>query len=273
MNDAPVTRAAMLIIGNEILSGRTRDANLAYAAEFLNARGVVMSEARVVRDEAAVIIEALNELRRRYDYVLTSGGLGPTHDDMTSEAIAQAFGVPCEHSDDAAAVMAAYYGGREHLTEARLRMARLPRGALPIENPVTGAPGFQILNVFAFAGVPKIQQAMLQGVAHRFEGGEPLTTHTLRADTGESAVAELMRAVQADYPDVSVGSYPTVRPDGRPLVRIVCRGTDVLRLHDCLERLRADLKTANVPAVLELPPAAEVTDADDHDIAGDDCVI
>lgn len=272
MSEAHSVRAAMLIIGDEILSGRTRDANLAYTATFLNTLGVSMCEARVVRDVPEAIIDALNALRRQYDYVFTSGGLGPTHDDITADCIADAFGVPCEHSDDAAAAMAAYYGGYEHLTAARLRMARLPRGALPIENPVSGAPGFQILNVFALAGIPKVQQAMLQGLAHRIVGGTPVSTHTLRVNTGESAISDLMRAVQADFTDVSVGSYPGQTPDGAPLVRIVMRATDVLTLHDCLERMRDALRSQELDPLLELPSAAPSED-DSAEFSGDDCGI
>ncbi len=254
--------AAMLIIGNEILSGRTQDTNLSHAGKFLGECGIDMCEARVVPDQAHEIIAALNALRRKYTYVFTSGGIGPTHDDITAQCVADAFGVPLEENPDAVAVMAAYYGSHEALTPARLRMARLPHGAIPIENPITGAPGFRMINVFVMAGIPRVQKGMLESIRHQLNHGSPLATQTLRAQTGESRIADLMANVQEQFSSVNIGSYPSVQ-DGHALVRIVCRGRDVVALYECMMQLKAQLSAQDIEHCLEIPPETVPQSPDD----------
>lgn len=202
--------AAILAIGDELLSGRTRDANMHYLANWLTERGVALREARVVPDDMAAIGTALNALRGAYDYVFTSGGIGPTHDDITVDAIAAALGVPVIEHPRAAAMIRAYYDSRGlEVTPARLRMARTPDGAALIENPVTGAPGVRIGNIFVMAGVPKIFEAMLNAIDSEIERGE--ITFSLAATARglpESVIADQLREIQAALKGVAIGSYP-----------------------------------------------------------------
>jgi molybdenum cofactor synthesis domain-containing protein len=206
----PQKSAAILVIGDEILSGRTRDANLHHLAGWLCERGVALKEARVVGDDQADIVSALNALRARYDYVFTSGGIGPTHDDITYDAVAQAFGAPIEPQPDAVRLITSYYEGRgEQATPARLRMALMPRGAELIPNPVSGAPGVKMANVFVMAGVPSIFKGMLNAVEGAIEKG-PLTHSRAATAHGlaESRIAEQLRAIQSAVSGVAIGSYP-----------------------------------------------------------------
>jgi molybdenum cofactor synthesis domain-containing protein len=198
--------AAMLIIGNEILSGRTQDANLAHFAKTLGARGIVMKEARIVADTPIAIVEAVHTLRKAYDLVFTTGGIGPTHDDITADCIAQAFGVPLAEDAQALATLERYYGGA--LNPGRRRMARVPRGASLIPNPVSGAPGFRLGNVLVMAGVPRINQAMLNEVIDTLPGGAPRLEAIVSAAVAEGSIAEALRAIAARHPDVEIGSYP-----------------------------------------------------------------
>jgi molybdenum cofactor synthesis domain-containing protein len=201
--------AAMLIIGDEILSGRTRDANLAHLAAALAAKGIDLREARIVPDVEAEIVAALDALRSRYDHVFTSGGIGPTHDDITADAVARAFGVGIDVREDARAILATHYADPEReLNAARLRMARIPDGAILIENPVSKAPGFSIGNVHVMAGIPAVFAAMLEGLLPRLTGGAPLLSETLTVEHPEGLVAGPLRALAADHPAVSIGSYP-----------------------------------------------------------------
>jgi molybdenum cofactor synthesis domain-containing protein len=201
--------AAMLTIGDEILSGRTRDANLPHLAEALTAKGIALREARVVPDDEAEIVAAVNALRARYTCVFTSGGIGPTHDDITADSVAAAFGVAIGVRDDARAILAAHYPNPEvDLNEARLRMARIPDGAVLIENPVSRAPGFSLGNVHVMAGVPAIFQAMLAGLLPRLTGGRPLLSETVRVDRPEGEIAGPLRRVAEAHPAVTIGSYP-----------------------------------------------------------------
>ena len=209
MTEKTVT-ACVLIIGNEILSGRTRDANLAYLGTRLNELGVRLMEARVIPDRVGVIVETLNEVRQRFDYVLTTGGIGPTHDDITAECVARAFGVPLIEHPEARAILEAHYGPDE-LNEARLRMAKTPEGASLIENPVSKAPGFQIGNVFVMAGIPAIMKAMFENLRHRLTGGRPLLSKAVVAALPESYLAPGLGAIQARYPEIEIGSYPFYR--------------------------------------------------------------
>jgi molybdopterin-biosynthesis enzyme MoeA-like protein len=216
--------AAVLVIGNEILSGRTRDANLAHLGERLAALGVRLREARVVEDVEADIVAAVDALRKCHDFVFTTGGIGPTHDDITTVAVARAFGVAVERSAEAEARLTAYYGAA-NLNPARLRMADVPSGAELIDNPVSAAPGYRIENVYVFAGVPRIMQGMFDAVAHRFSGAAPIVARSVSGHLRESLLAEGLARIQARYPELALGSYPFARDD-RVGTSIVARGTD-----------------------------------------------
>lgn len=207
--------AAVLLIGDEILSGRTKDKNLGFIADYMTALGIDLREARLVPDVEDEIVAALNALRQRYTYVFTTGGIGPTHDDITADAVARAFGVPCEHDPRAVEILLAYFKemGRE-ANEARMRMARMPRGASLIDNPVSRAPGFQMGNVFVMAGVPKIMNAMMEDVATRLIRGVPMTSKTVEFRGGEGDAAKPLGEIQKAYPSVVIGSYPFQAPDG-----------------------------------------------------------
>ena len=217
--------AALLIIGNEILSGRTQDANLAFIARHLGALGIRFRETRVVPDEEAEIVAAVNALRARYTYVFTTGGIGPTHDDITAECIAKAFGLPLIRNAEAVRRLEAHYAGTGMLNEARLRMANTPEGAILIDNPVSTAPGFQIGNVFVMAGVPVIMQAMLTGIGDRLVGGPVVKTKSVASSVPEGTFADALRAIAADYPSVDIGSYPAFRK-GQVSTALVLRCTD-----------------------------------------------
>ena len=231
--------AAMLVIGDEILSGRTRDSNTHHLAGELTARGIRLMEARVVADEQPAIVEAVNALRARWDHVFTSGGIGPTHDDITADAIAAAFDAPISHRADAMALLSAHYASREMaFNEARQRMARIPDGAVLIDNPISVAPGFSMQNVHVMAGVPNIFQAMLAGVLQGLQGGAPLLSQSLRVNRGEGEIAGPFGALAAEFPDLSMGSYPfTV--NGVFGTNLVIRGTDAARLDAAMIRLQA----------------------------------
>ncbi len=227
MAEQPVT-AGLLVIGNEILSGRTQDANIAHLGHRLNEIGVRLLEVRVVPDIEAEIVDAVNALRARFDYVFTTGGIGPTHDDITAASIAKAFDVPLIQNPEARARLEGNYRSGD-LNEARLRMANTPEGASLIDNPVSAAPGFQMGNVFVMAGIPVIMQAMFESVVHRLVGGKPLVSRTLTVSVPEGKIAAGFGALQATYPDVEMGSYPFSR-DGRFATRLVLRASDEDRL-------------------------------------------
>ena len=223
---AKTVTAGVIIIGNEVLSGRTRDANLNYLARRLDETGVRLMEARVIPDSEAVIVEALNETRAAYDYVITTGGIGPTHDDITSAAVAKAFGVEVERSEAAMKMLRQHYSERpEDLNEARRKMADVPAGAELIENPVSKAPGYRIGNVFVLAGVPMIMEAMFEGIKDRLKGGPPMHSLTVSAYLVEGVLAAGMGEIQERFTEVEVGSYPFMRT-GRLGVSIVFRSTD-----------------------------------------------
>lgn len=232
-----IVTAAMLVIGNEILSGRTRDANMHYLAGKLTEMGIRLREARVVPDIEETIIAAVNELRARYDYVFTSGGIGPTHDDITADCIAKAFGVSIDVQAEARRRLEAHYEAGM-LNAARLRMARIPDTATLIDNPVSAAPGFRIGNVMVMAGVPMIFQAMVASVAPTLIGGDKLLSRTVLAFVPEGAVAEDLGSLQQQYPDVDMGSYPAFRA-GRASTAIVLRSTDKSRLDQAAEAMYA----------------------------------
>ncbi len=236
---APKTvTAAVLVIGNEILSGRTKDVNLAYLAAELNKLGVRLMEARVVPDIEAHIIAAVNALRAQFDYVFTTGGIGPTHDDITAECVAKAFGVPLLRHPEAVRILASRFKDPAELNEARLRMANVPEGGVLVENPVSGAPGFQIGNVFVMAGVPSIMQAMFQGLKHRLTGGAVVLSRTVATNLPEGKIAERLAALQAAHQEVEIGSYPFYR-QGRFGVSLVIRAVDAA----AIGRTAAELRT------------------------------
>lgn len=231
--------AAVLLIGDEILSGRTKDKNLGYIADYLTAMGIDLKEARVVADIEEEIVAAVNALRSRYTYVFTTGGIGPTHDDITADAMARAFGVPIDHDPQAVEILLAYFKelGREP-NEARMRMARVPKGATLIDNPVSKAPGFQIGNVFVMAGVPKIMNAMMDNLAPRLTRGVPMQSRIVEFRGGEGDAAKPLGDIQKAYPEVVIGSYPFQAPDGFA-TNLVLRSRDEGRLEEALAAVRA----------------------------------
>ena len=243
--------AAVLIIGDEILSGRTADTNLNTIARFLAALGVDLMEARTVGDRPGQIVEALNALRTGHDYVFTTGGIGPTHDDITADCVAEAFGVGIAERADALAILERRYG--DELNEARRRMARIPDGGLLISNPVTDAPGFQMGNVFVMAGVPRIMTAMLEDVAPRLRTGAVVHARTLRViGVGEGAIAApLAEAAKAER-DLSFGSYPFgAGSDGEIGTNLVVRGRDAAKVEAAVAALAKVLAAAGVVTALQ----------------------
>jgi len=229
--------AAMLVIGDEILSGRTRDANMHHLAGELTRAGIDLCEVRVVRDEAGAITAAVRALSGAYHVVFTSGGIGPTHDDITADAVARAFDRPIDVRADARAVLAAHYEPRgQELNAARLRMARIPDGATLIDNPVSAAPGFTIGNVHVMAGVPSIFEAMVASVLPTLTGGAPLLSQAYDVWRGEGDIAGPLSDLAARYPDLSLGSYPFQR-DGCHGAQVVIRGPDGARVDAAMAEL------------------------------------
>ncbi|VVS97576.1 Molybdenum cofactor biosynthesis domain protein [Roseovarius sp. EC-HK134] len=233
----PNPTAAMLVIGDEILSGRTRDANMHYLAGEVTKVGIDLKEVRVVSDDPGAIVAAVQALSAGYDHVFTSGGIGPTHDDITAENVAAAFDRPISVRDDARAILAAHYDARgQELNAARLRMARIPDGATLIDNPISAAPGFTIENVHVMAGVPSIFQAMLASVLPKLTGGAPILSQALEIRRGEGDIAGPLSDLAERYPDLSIGSYPFIR-DGCYGAQIVMRGQDGARLEAAMSEL------------------------------------
>jgi molybdenum cofactor synthesis domain-containing protein len=233
----PNPTAAMLVIGDEILSGRTRDANTHHLAQELTKVGIDLREVRIVSDDRGAIVSALNALRAAHDTVITSGGIGPTHDDITADCVAAAFGVPIDVREDARALLQAHYDRRGmEFNDARKRMARIPDGATLIENPVSIAPGFSIGNVHVMAGVPSVFQAMVASVIPTLTGGAPILSQTLRVDRGEGDIAGPLAQIAADFPDLSIGSYP-FQQNGAYGSNVVVRGTDGARIDHAMARL------------------------------------
>jgi molybdenum cofactor synthesis domain-containing protein len=221
-----IVTAAMIVIGDEILSGRTKDRNIGHLADILTAIGIELREVRIVADDEEAIAEAVNALRAKFDYVFTSGGIGPTHDDITADSVARAFGVPCEHDSRAIALLEAHYAKRSmEFTEARKRMARMPRGADHIDNPVSIAPGFRIGNVYVMAGVPAIFQAMLDNVVPTLKGGTRLLSATIHCPFGEGTIGGPLAEIQKAHPDTIIGSYPKYL-DGTFWTELVVRSRD-----------------------------------------------
>jgi len=239
--------AALIVIGDEILSGRTHDKNIAQVATWLGAQGIRLAEVRVVSDHTPAIVEAVNALRARNDYLFTTGGIGPTHDDITVDAVAEALGVGVIVHPDARAILEGYYESRGGLNEARLRMARVPDGAELIPNRYTGAPGIRHGNVFLMAGVPQITAGMLDGLSGTLEGGQQLLSETVGCWCQESEVAELLRQTEADFASCQIGSYPFWR-DGKSGANFVVRSVDADDLAACVRALASGLEAMDRPA-------------------------
>jgi len=251
-SDDPVT-AAVLIIGDEILSGRTQDTNLRDIARYLGVHGVDLAEARTVPDVMEEIVAALNALRARYDYVITTGGIGPTHDDITADAVAAAFGVELYEHPEIIALLKARPG--MELNAARRRMARVPQGGVLVRNPVSGPPGFNIGNVFVLAGVPSIMRGMLEDVGHRLRGGVVTVSRTVRVEgSGEGLIAAPLEAVAKAHPAMSLGSYPFFGAEGYGS-NLVLRGRDPAELAGTVDELIAALRGAGVENVREIDAA------------------
>ncbi|OQW44401.1 MAG: molybdopterin-binding protein [Proteobacteria bacterium SG_bin6] len=240
--------AALVVIGDEILSGRTQDKNVAQIATWLNVQGIRLAEVRVVSDRTEAIVEGVNALRARNDYLFTTGGIGPTHDDITVDAIAAALGVEVTHHPQALAVLERYYASRGGLTEARKRMARVPEGAELIANKLSGAPGIRIGNIFIMAGVPHITAGMLDALTGTLEGGRPVISRTIGCWVAESEVADLLRETERAHEGVAIGSYPFFR-EGRVGANFVVRATEPAIAEACVADLLARLAAVGLAGV------------------------
>jgi molybdenum cofactor synthesis domain-containing protein len=247
-----IVTAAVLVIGDEILSGRTKDKNIGYIADYLTAIGIDLKEVRVIADDAPAIVEALDALREKYTYVFTTGGIGPTHDDITADCVAEAFGVSLEFHPEAVAILKERLlktGGE--LNEARMRMARIPHGASLVANKVSGAPGFRIGNVITMAGIPAVMQAMLDEVAPKLKTGTKLLSETIRADAKEGDVGTELGAIAKAHPETIIGSYPFIDEKNGPNTNIVVRSRDAGKLavvkaevEGMLKKVKAQLSAA-----------------------------
>jgi molybdenum cofactor synthesis domain-containing protein len=245
-----IVTAAMLAIGDELLSGRTKDKNIGHLADLLTLSGIDLKEVRIVADEEDAIVEALDALRRRYDYVFTSGGIGPTHDDITADAVSAAFGVPCIHDPAAMKLLAEMYERRGmEFTEARQRMARMPKGATHIPNPVSTAPGFVIANVYVMAGVPQVFQAMVDNVLPMLRTGAKMLSRAIPCPYGEGDIGTPLAAVQKAHPETSIGSYP--KYDGQRFsTEIVVRAREPHALDaasEAVSAMIAAIRKAKIP--------------------------
>ena len=250
MTEERIWTAGLLVIGDEILSGRTQDRNVAQIGAWLNLQGIRLAEVRIVPDSIERIAEAVNALRAGNDYLFTTGGIGPTHDDITVDAIAHALGVPVIVHPRARAILEGYYAARGGLTEARLRMARVPDGAELIENRMSGAPGIRLGNIFILAGVPHIATLMLEALSGTIEGGKPLLSRTIGCWVPESEVADLLAEVERGHPGCQIGSYPFFR-EGRVGANFVIRSTEPAALAACEANLVAALEDAGREVVRE----------------------
>ena len=240
--------AALIVVGDEILSGRTHDKNIAQVASWLGVQGIRLREVRVVADDTPAIVEAVNTLRVRNDYLFTTGGIGPTHDDITVDAVAEALGVAVVIHPESRAILERYYETRGGLNEPRLRMARVPAGAELIPNRMSGAPGIQVGNVFLMAGVPSITAGMLDALTGTLEGGLPLLSETIGCWAVESEVATLLRVTEQAFEGCQIGSYPFFR-EGKVGANFVIRSTDEATLEACASALSTGLEALGRPAV------------------------
>lgn len=228
--------ACLIIIGNEILSGRTQDKNIAWLATQLNEQGIKLAHVRIIPDIESIIIDTVNACRKEYTYIFTTGGIGPTHDDITAASVAKAFGKKLLRHPEAERRLLAHYTP-DQVNEARMKMADVPEGATLIDNPVSTAPGFQIENVFVLAGVPSIMQAMFDGLKKQLKGGEKTLSRTLKTNLAEGTLAAALSAVQNRYPDVEIGSYPHFQ-QGQLSTSLVFRATDGSKLEKALQETK-----------------------------------
>ena len=241
-----IVTAAVLVIGDEILSGRTKDKNIGYIADHCTAIGIQLKEVRIVPDEEDEIVAAVNALRSKYTYLFTTGGIGPTHDDITADAIAKAFGVAIDVDQRALDLMMPHFKKRGvEVTPARLRMARIPDGGELVANSISVAPGFMLDNVITMAGIPKVMQVMLDAVTPRLEKGRVMHSETIDVDRPEGTVAGVLAAHQEAYPDVPMGSYPLMK-DNRPCTQLVLRSIDATLLRTVTEELRKKLQAQSL---------------------------
>ena len=250
--------AAIMIVGNEILSGRTQDVNVQFIAERLSMRGIKLAEVRVVRDEENAVVKAARELSQEYDYVFSTGGIGPTHDDITAQCIAKAFNTPLQINKEAERIMTEYYAAKGMgMNEGRLRMARIPVGAALIDNSVSAAPGFRVKNVYVMAGVPKIMQAMFLSVEPSLAQGLPMLSDTITCSLREGDIAIELENIQKQFPDVEIGSYPVIISGG-PSLSLVLRATDEKSLKPATEKTLSMVRRMDDNAVVtyQRPPAA-----------------
>ncbi|ACI92639.1 competence-damage associated protein [Afipia carboxidovorans OM5] len=231
-----IVTAGILVIGDEILSGRTKDKNIGFIAEYLTNLGIDLKEVRIVADDEDDIVAALNALRQRYDYVFTTGGIGPTHDDITADAVAKAFGVPIDYHPAVVARFRERFG--DALNEARLRMARIPEGAELIESATILAPGFKVGNVIVMAGVPSIMQAMMDIVAPRLRVGQRMLSDSVRANAKEGDIGSPLRMIATAHPETSIGSYPYIDDAGRPNTNVVVRARDPEKLKVAMDEVK-----------------------------------
>jgi molybdenum cofactor synthesis domain-containing protein len=255
MSQSVIVTAAMLAIGDELLSGRTKDKNIGHLADMLTLSAIDLKEVRIVADEEDAIVEALNALRARYDYVFTSGGIGPTHDDITADAVSKAFGLPCIYDPAAMALLSEMYQRREmEFTPARQRMARMPEGAAHIPNPVSTAPGFVIGNVHVMAGVPQVFQAMVDNVLPTLRSGVKMLSRSVSCPYGEGDIGTLLADIQKAHPETSIGSYP--RFDGRKFsTELVVRARDTAPLNAATEAVEAMIAALDAAKVAANPTA------------------
>ncbi len=233
--------ACLIVIGNEILSGRTQDKNISFIATGLNEIGINLSEVRIIPDVEQTIVDTVKSCSSAFDYVFTTGGIGPTHDDITSNSIAKAFNVALSRNKEAENILLNHYGA-ENLNTARLKMAEIPEGSKLIYNPVSAAPGFIIENVYVMAGVPRVMQAMFDNIKGELKGGAKTLSKTISIYTTEGFIAEGLTKIQNEFPDVEIGSYPFIK-NQRLGTSLVCRSTDTERLEICHSKLRIFLQT------------------------------
>ena len=240
--------AGMLAIGDELLSGRTKDKNIGHLASMLTAAGIDLKEVRIVADDEPAIVEALNALRDRYTYIFTSGGIGPTHDDITADAVSAAFNVPCIHDERAMALLAASYAKRDlEFTDTRKRMARMPRGSDLIENKISVAPGFKIGNVHVMAGVPSVFEAMLEAVLPTLRGGATMLSVAIPSPLPEGVIGGPLGKVQREHPDTVIGSYPRFTAEGGHSVELVVRSRDPQKMEVAADAVRLMLRELDNP--------------------------
>lgn len=247
-----IKTAGLLVIGDEILSGRTKDTNTNTIATRLTEAGITLREARTIPDVEEIIVAAVREYAGRFDYVFTTGGIGPTHDDRTAQSVATAFNVPLLRNDDAIQRLARHYGGAEHINDGRARMANIPQGAALIDNPVSAAPGFIMGNVHVMAGVPHIMVAMLDNILPTLAGGDVVLSRSVVGKIGESYLAQALVDAEEKYAGVSIGSYPRFLPDG-PSVAIVARGVDEAALDAAIGDIAKAMEKLGVTPAFEEP--------------------